>query len=60
MVELFSGISSILFGLTGLGFVIFLNRIVTPLGTALEAAAKRNGATALTKVVKKLLERHRM
>lgn len=56
MVELFSGIGSILLGLTGLGFVIFLNRIARPLGSALEALAKRNGSKALTEVAKKILD----
>jgi hypothetical protein len=55
VVELFSGVGSILIGLTGLGFVIFLNRIAKPLGVALEASAKRDGASALAKALKKLL-----
>jgi len=54
MVDLFAGIGSILLGLTGLGLVIFLNRIAKPLGIALEASAKRDGAKALTKVVRKI------
>jgi hypothetical protein len=57
VVELFSGIGSVLLGLTGLGFVIFLNRIAKPLGAALEASAKRDGTKALTEVVKRMLER---
>lgn len=56
MVELFAGVGSVLLGLTGLGFVIFLNRIAKPLGMALEASAKRDGAKALTEVAKKMLE----
>lgn len=56
MVDLFSGISSILLGLSGLGFVIFLNRIAKPLGAALEASAKRDGLKALIETARKLLD----
>ena len=57
MVEWFSGIGNILFGLAAVGFVAFLHRIAKPIGAALEASAKRDGACALTTVIKKLLDR---
>ena len=57
MVDLFAGIGSILLGLTGVGFVVFLNRIAKPLGAALEASARRDGGKALTEIMKKLMDR---